>query len=116
MRSFVIRPAVGPIGIHRRVRGGSWGRAAHCRRMWVRCRSGRVASVDAKIPAPESDTAVYRCRSALKSKNGKFIDIKSDNDGNKPALPQSWCRLQRPRDAVSERSEHLIRPLPIRKA
>jgi hypothetical protein len=25
MRLFVIRPAVGPIGIHRRVRGGSWG-------------------------------------------------------------------------------------------
>jgi hypothetical protein len=39
MRLFVIRPAVGPIGIHRRVRGGSWGRAAHCRVMWVRCRA-----------------------------------------------------------------------------
>ena len=24
------------------------------------------------------------CRSAFKSKNGQFIDIKSDNDGNKP--------------------------------
>jgi hypothetical protein len=26
-----------------------------------------------------------RCRSAFKSKNGQFVDIKSDNDGNKPS-------------------------------
>jgi hypothetical protein len=47
-----------------------------------------------------------RCRSAFKSENGQFVDIKSDSDGNKPSnLIDAYSRQEGSRgdDATADR-------------
>jgi hypothetical protein len=75
MRLFVIRPAVGPIGIHRRVRGGRGDARALSKVVWVRrgaasttspvalthpfCYPRRVVASQDLLPRSESGGGAY---------------------------------------------------------